>query len=62
MLFINNLVLYNNVILIKQDTIINILEGIEETQVKVLCEEAGLPDSLVKYFFMLLHDLLLVQK
>ena len=57
--FMNDLLLSNNVFLIKQDAILHILKGIEETQVKVLRKETGLPDSLLKSFFMLIHDLLL---
>ena len=57
--FMNDLLLSNNVFLIKQDAILHFLKGIEETQVKVLRKETGLPDSLLKSFFMLIHDLLL---
>ena len=48
MLLINMLLLSSNVLLIKQDTVLHFLERVKETQVKVLGEEPGLPDGLVK--------------
>ena len=59
---INSLLLRSNFLLIKKDIVLHILERIKETKVKVLGKETSLPDSLLKPFFMLLHDLLLVNE
>jgi len=54
------LLLSGNIFLIKQNSFLHILERVKKTKVKVLGEELGLPDGLVKALFMLLPNLLLV--
>jgi len=55
-----SLFLHNNILFVKQNIILHVLEKVKETQIKVLGEEPDLPNSLVKALFMMLHSLLLV--
>ena len=58
LLLLTGLLFSSNIIFIKQNTVLHVLERVKETQVKVLSEEPDLPDGLVEALFMLFHDLL----
>ena len=62
MFFNNNLLLRNSFYLIKQNTILYVLEWVKKTQVKFLSKELNLIDGLVEALSMLLHNLFLVNE
>ena len=62
LLLLTGLLFSRNIIFIKQNTVLHVLERVKETQVKVLSEEPDLPDGLVEALFMLFHDLFLVNE
>ena len=59
-LLLNDLLLSNDIFLVKQNIILRALKSFRKTQIKLLDEEPSLPNSLVKALLMLLHILLLV--
>ena len=62
MFFNNNLLLRNSFYLIKQNTILYVLEWVKKTQVKFLSKDLNLIDGLVEALSMLLHNLFLVNE
>jgi len=59
-LFLGILLLSSNIFLINQNTVLHVLEKVKKTKVKVLGEELNLSDGLVKVFFIIFHNFLLV--